>query len=74
MRIALQSSLINLRLSLPSADDALAQSELRLQRWQNAAKVLEQLAAIPEDPNPYALALVCDRIPKSPNPDPALFV
>lgn len=73
MRFALESSLINLRLSLPSADEALAQTELRLQRWQNAAKVLDQLAAIGEDPNPYALALVCDRIPKSPNPDPALF-
>ena len=73
MRFQLESSLISLRLSLPSAEEELAQSELRLERWQNAARVLDQLAGIPDDPNPYVLALVCDRIPKSPNPDPALF-
>jgi hypothetical protein len=73
LRFQLESNLITLRLSLPPAQEALASSELALTRWQNAARVLEQLAAIPEDPNPYALALVCDRIPKSPNPDPALF-
>lgn len=74
MRFQLESSLINLRLSLAPAEEALAQAELRLQRWQNAARVLDQLAAIAEDTDPYALAVVCDRIPKSPNPDPALFV
>ena len=47
---------------------ALMQAELELQRWQDAATVLEQLAAIPEDPNPYVAALVLDRTPMCPKP------
>ena len=41
----------------------------------DAVKVLEQLASIDPapDPTPHVAAIVCDRIPKSPNPDPALF-
>ena len=39
----------------------------------NAQGVLDQLQAMSADPNPHVAALVCDRIPKAPNPDPALF-
>jgi hypothetical protein len=41
--------------------------------WTNIIGVLDVLKAVPPDPNVYVLAMVCDRVPKSPDPDPALF-
>ena len=73
-RIRLELEIAASTANLPTAEQELAQAEQRLQRWQDAVGVLKQLAATPEDPNPYVAALVCDRIPKSPNPDPALFM
>jgi hypothetical protein len=58
---------------LKSAEEAVADAEQRLKRWQDAVKVLEQLASIPHDPTAHVVAIVCDRVPKSPNPDPNLF-
>ena len=42
-------------------------------RLAHSISVLDQLAGVQPDPRPYVLACVCDRIPKSPDPDPALF-
>jgi hypothetical protein len=60
-------------LGLKSAEEAVADAEQRLKRWQDAVKVLEQLASIPHDPTAHVVAIVCDRVPRSPNPDPNLF-
>jgi hypothetical protein len=42
-------------------------------RWTKQSGELDKLQAIQADPTNYVLALVCDRLLKSPDPDPALF-
>jgi hypothetical protein len=58
----------------PSAEQALSQASLESMRYANSMSVIDQLGAIPAEPQAYVLACVCDRTPKSPNPDRALFV
>lgn len=72
-RKILQATLQNESMSLVTLEPALAAADAECQRWQNAMALLDQLAAIPTDANPYVLAMVCDRLPKAPNPDPELF-
>ena len=72
-RLALGMDLQVIRAGLKLAEDAVTEAEGRLKRWQDAVKVLEQLASIPHDPAAHVAAIVCDRTPKSPDPDPSLF-
>jgi len=62
------------RAKLPAAEQALSQASLESMRYANSMSVIDQLGAIPAEPQAYVLACVCDRTPKSPNPDRALFV
>lgn len=50
---------------------ARAQAEETLVR--NSLSIIDQLSAIAVDAQAYVLALVCDRTPKAPNPDPSLI-
>ena len=61
------------RAKLPAAEQALSDASQKEMRYANAIGVVDQLGAIPTDPQAYVLACVCDRTPKSPNPDRALF-
>lgn len=69
----LQLDLAMMNGSISQAEAEVANDDRTVERWNNAVSVLEQLTAFPEEPNPYVAAFVCDRLPKSPNPDPALF-
>ena len=60
-------------LALAPLEQALSAAATENRRWQNAMKLIDQLASIPTDGNPYVLAMVCDRLPKAPDPDPAVF-
>jgi hypothetical protein len=80
MRLPAHAMMQKLKLDLASAQSTLqvaesnlAATEILVTRWRNALAVLDQLQAMSADPNPHVAALVCDRIPKAPNPDPALF-
>jgi hypothetical protein len=73
LKLKLQNDLAFAKGLLPAAEEQLSQAQQNFQRTQNSVKVLEQLAAIPKDSGPYVVAIVCDRMPKSPNPDTAFF-
>jgi len=61
------------RAKLPATEQALRDASLEAMRYANAMSVIDQLGAIPAELQPYVLACICDRTPKSPNPDRALF-
>lgn len=42
-------------------------------RLRAALSIVEQLAAVPVDPQPHVFACICDRIPRAPDPDVTLF-
>jgi anti-sigma-K factor RskA len=69
----LKLDLASAQSTLQVAESNLAATEILVTRWRNALAVLDQLQAMSADPNPHVAALVCDRTPKAPNPDPALF-
>ena len=61
------------RAKLPAAEQAFGDASLEVMRYTNAMSVIDQLGAISTDPQAYVLVCVCDRTPKSPNPDQVLF-
>jgi len=56
------------------ADQELVNLQAEETRRRKALASLEELAARAGDAQSYVLALVCDRTPKAPNPDPALLM
>jgi hypothetical protein len=58
---------------IPNLQDQFNQAQAEVARWSKALDVLNQLQAIQADQTCYVLALVCDRLPKTPDPDPSLF-
>jgi hypothetical protein len=69
----LQLDIAAIEAGLPQLDVQIAQAQAEEARCNQALEVLKQLEAIQADDTCYVLALVCDRVPKSPDPDPALF-
>jgi hypothetical protein len=53
-------------------EQELARAQAEETRLRNSLSIIEQLSAIPVDAQAYVLALVCDRTPLCPDPDPAL--
>jgi hypothetical protein len=63
---------------VPAAEQALAAANIEKARWEKALRELDSLdassaAQASASAMAHALALICDRTPKSPNPDLALF-
>ena len=56
-----------------SMEPTLVRLQAEETRLRNALSIIDQLAALPVDAQSYVLALVCDRTPKAPNPDPSLL-
>jgi hypothetical protein len=64
--LAQQQTLISVK------EQELARAQAEETRLRQALSILEQLSALGGDAQSYVLALVCDRTPKAPNPDPLL--
>jgi hypothetical protein len=69
----LQLDMAALQAAIAQIETQIAQAQAEEVRWNQALEVLNQLQAVQADDTCYALALVCDRIAKSPDPDPSLF-
>jgi len=61
------------RATFARLESRIAQAQGEVTRWTKQSGELDKLQAIQADPTNYVLALVCDRLLKSPDPDPALF-
>jgi hypothetical protein len=61
------------RATFAQLESQIAQAQGDVTRWTKQSGELDKLRAIQADPTSYVLALVCDRLLKSPDPDPALF-
>jgi hypothetical protein len=59
--------------ALPATEEALSAAEQEMARCNRALEVLDQIEGIQVDASAFVLALVCDRVPKAPDPDSALF-
>ncbi|MEY9524069.1 hypothetical protein ABIF70_005210 [Bradyrhizobium japonicum] len=57
----------------PLAEEQTAAAEAERLRCERALQLLDQIDRIEGTANAYTLMIVCDRIPKSPDPDPTLF-
>jgi len=61
------------RATFAQLESQIAQAQGEVTQWTKQSGEFDKLRAIQADPTSYVLALVCDRLPKSPDPDPALF-
>lgn len=65
-----QADLATAEAQAPAASEAVAAAQHEQRRAGRACQLLEQLDAIAADELPYVLSLICDRMPKEPNPIP----
>jgi uncharacterized coiled-coil protein SlyX len=69
----LRSQLARQTQALNAINAQIAQHQAQEARLKEVGDSLRKLPTQNQNPDPYVLALVCERVPKSPNPDPALF-
>jgi hypothetical protein len=73
-RIArLESDLVQQQTLISAKEQELAHAQAEETRLRNSLSIIDQLSALTVDAQAYVLALVCDRTPKAPNPDPSLI-
>jgi hypothetical protein len=68
-----KQELMKAQLALAMSEEGLRTTEAAKRRWNDALAVLRQLDEAEVAAGPHVLALVCDRFPKAPDPDPELF-